>query len=481
MVEGVSKRTTMGACVALLLVSTAAALDETPAPAAEDAAAAVIAPATPQPEAVRQTYLRLMAEKRYTEAAQIAAQLVELDRQSHGERSPQYAASLSALARAQLALGNVAAAADNFRAAIALLERAEGPASPALIEPLVGLGDAYMSNGFYPPANDAYERALLLNHAAAGFYNLEQVQILDGLSESDLALGELADANARQRAQVAIQARRTGDTQQDLVQALYKLARWYNRTGQFEASRQTWQQARAVIRKSGNPADPAQVETMIGEALSYASEGDAPTSVSTLKRALEQLDALPEPDHARRAEVLVTLGDLYVTFGRPRSAHQAYEQAWAELSAEETLSARRDEYFDRPSRITGPRLPRIVDADGREQSVVRSDSAGYAPGYVVARMVVDADGSARDMAIVESEPAGLLDQQVLKALARTAFRPRLADGTATASEDVQFRHEFRYPRPASVAPTETGPDPAPAGDKGAPIGYPTEGDDHRGD
>ncbi len=469
-----------GACAALLIGGAARAQDPATATVPEASTESPVQPPAQtaaeeeQTESARRTYLRLIGEKRYAEAAEIAAQLVERIRQLHGARSPQHTASLTDLGNAQLHLGNLADAENNFRAAIALIEQADGPASPRLIEPLIGLGHTFMRGGFYPPANDAYERALLLNHAAAGFYNLEQGPILDGLSESYLALGRLADANARQRVQVGIQERRSGGAHPDVAQALYKLARWYNRTGQYAESREAWQQARRVIREAGGPGDPAQVEAMIGEALSYANEGDAPASVSTLKRALDLLDAQPEADRARRAEVLVTLGDLYIAFRRPKSARQQYERAWAELSAEEALSARRDEYFSQPSRITGPRLPDIVGADGREQAAPRTGSAGFAPGFVVARMNVDADGSARDAVVIESEPPGLLDEQVLRALAGTAFRPRLADGTAVASEDVQFRHEFRYPREAGNTPADAASDPSPAGDKGGPIAYPGE-------
>ena len=46
-----------------------------------------------------------------------------------------------------------------------------------------------------------------------------------------------------------------------------------------------------------------------------------PTSVALLKRALDLLDA--EPDHLKRAEVLVELGDPYILNGQPRSARPA--------------------------------------------------------------------------------------------------------------------------------------------------------------
>ena len=101
----------------------------------------------------------------------------------------------------------------------------------------------------------------------AGFYNLEQLPILDGLSESYLALDKLEQANARQRYQVMVRQRRSGPDSRETVPALYKLARWYNRTGQYEQARAAYQSARRVLRQNGGDNDPAVVDTLIGEAI----------------------------------------------------------------------------------------------------------------------------------------------------------------------------------------------------------------------
>lgn len=479
------RRCSVAAALALLGTQVAPAQDEPAAQAPVEAAptATPELPAAPADEGARrdaaeQTLVRLIEEKRYAEAVEIAAQIVDLATRLHGGQSLELADPLTNLATAQMNQGDLVNAESNYRAAITLIERADGPGSPRLANPLVGLAETYMRGGLYQQANDAYKRALQINHAAAGFYNLEQLRIRDGLSESYLGLDKLSQANAQQRIQVAIQRRRSGANSPDVTPALYKLGRWYNRTGQYVESREAYQEARRIIRDAKGDDDPALVDALIGEALSYGNEGAVPASVSTLRRALDVLDAQPEPDHLKRAEVLVALGDLHIVFRRPGAAHERYAEAWKELSTDQSLTEQRDVYFGRPSRITGPRLPEVVGAEGLDQAGPRDGSA-IASGFVLARFVVDAEGAARDAVIIESDPPGMLDEKVLRALAGTTFRPRLVEGQIVATEGVQFRHDFRYLRSAKP-PQRPAPGSAPAGEKGEPIVYPGQSDEPAG-
>jgi tetratricopeptide (TPR) repeat protein len=336
--------------------------------------------------------------------------------------------------------------------------------------------------GLYPQADEAYKRALQTNHVAAGFYNLEQMKILDGLSESYLGLDKLGQANAQQRAQVAIQERRSGENSRDLVPALDKLGRWYNRTGQYPESRAAYQSARRIIRETGGDSDPAMVDALLGEALTYENEGAMPAAASALKRALDLLAARPGENQLKRAEVLVALGDHYNVTRQFRSARQRYAQAWQELSGDDALLSQREEYFRAPTRISGPRLPEFVGADGKETQGPRNAPVEFAEGIVVATLTVSPDGQAIDTAIIESDPPGLLDKQLLRTMAASAFRPQLVDGSGVPSPGIQFRHPFRYQRPSPERP-EVRAEPAaePTGEKGKRIGYPGQPDGADGD
>lgn len=420
-----------------------------------------------------------MEEKRYTEAVATATRVVELTQALHPEPGLELAAPLTNLGTARMYSGDLDGAQAAYARAIDLIERHDGVASIRLVNPLTGLGEARLRAGQYLAATEAYERALQVNHAASGFYNLEQIPMLDGLSEAFLRLEKLDHANARQRSQLSIQRRHAPDDPGAQAQALQKLGRWYARTGQQQSAQAAFQEARRILRKDGGGDDPRMVDALLDEAMSYESEGELPMAATALKRALGLVDAQPVVDHAKRAEVLVALGDLQIVARQPRTARQSYIEAWQELSGgDDALLAARDAYFARPQRISGPPLPEVVDASGNVRPAAALGRVGHEQGLVVAALTVTAQGRVSDARIIESTPTGLLDQQLLRALAASAFRPAMADGQPVDQPDTPFRHSFLY------APTGKG-DAGPASRrKGGRIAYPgaasAAGDDDAG-
>lgn len=449
--------------------SSPSAAAQTIPPGDVDAVAAPPGPAA-QREAAQQTFLRLMDEKRYAEAVTTAAHVVELTQLLHTEPGLGLAAPLANLGTAQLRSGDLDSAQAAYTQAIDLIERHDGIASTRLINPLTGLGEARLRAGLYLPAAEAYERALQVNHAASGFYNLEQILILDGLSEAFLGLEKFDRANVRQRSQITIHRRHAPDDHEALAQALQKLGRWYTRTGQQQAAQTAFQDARRALRKQGGAYDPRMIDTLLGEAMSYESEGELPMAATVLKRALDLVDAQPVMDHARRAEVLVALGDLQIVARQPRAARQHYIDAWQALSGhDESLLATRDTYFARPQRIGGPRLPEVVDSGGKARPAAALGQLEHEQGLVVAALTVTTQGRVTDARIIESTPSGLLDKQFLRALDGSAFRPAMIDGQPVDQPDTQFRHSFRF-SPADMADAGQA-DPA-TRRKGGRIAYP---------
>lgn len=437
-----------------------------------DAPTAAPAPAAPAPadrrEAIQAQFVRLTEDKRYGEAIVLATQVLELTTQLYGEKSIELATPLSNLATAQMHNGDLTAAESNYQAAIALIEKSEGILSTRLVNPLVGLGATYYRAGLYSQSMEAYERALRVNHAERGFYNLDQLKIRDGLTETYLGMDKLDDANFQQQTQLAIHRRRFGPNSPELVPAIEKLARWYDRTGQYPDAQLQRANAKRILRETKGPQDPALADILLDEAKSYESQALLPLAAGALQAAIEIIDAQPSRDYRKRAEVLVALGDLNLAYGKAKTARAKYVEAWKDLSASDDLLAERDGHFARPRRISGRLLDRIAGGDDREPSA-RPPPDALLPGYVVVTMAVDEDGRVTDPRIIESEPPGLMDEHVLGVLAGSRFRPRMSEGAVVASPDALFRHDFSYTK--QFAATRGG-DGVDAGSKGKPIAYP---------
>lgn len=443
--------------------SSAAGTEAPPADLARDAAATR--------DAAQQTFLRLIDEKRYEEAVGIGAQVVELTRRMHGDDSLELVTPLTNLGTAQMGHGDLLAAEASYRQAVAIVERRDSLVSPRLVNPLVGLGAIYARGGLYAQAVEAYQRALHTSHASEGFYNLGQIRIRDGLSEGFLGMGELAKANSQQRIQLTIHRRHAPDDRAAQAQAMQKLGRWYNRTGQYQESRAAFQESRRIIHDSSGDSDPGMVDSYLGEALAYGNEGAMPAAAAVLKRGLDLVDSQPTVDHRKRAQVLVALGDLYSAARQPRAARQRYVDAWQDLSGDDALLDDRDRYFAQPLRIGGPVLPDAVDADGR--ALASAKRGAGSEGVVVAALTVSADGRAADARIIESTPPGLMDQQMLRMLDAAAFRPAMEDGVPVDRADVQLRHAFRYPQlPAGRGDVPLQAPGTGSGGEDRPLAYP---------
>jgi tetratricopeptide (TPR) repeat protein len=441
-----------------------------PPPAPEAPAPAAEATLLQRRDAAQEQFVRLADEKRYEEALTLATQIVDLTVQVYGDRSIELAGPLTNLATVQMRRGDLTAAEANYQSSITLIERAEGILSPRLINSLIGLGATYNRAGLYGQATEAYQRALRVNHAEQGFYNRDQFKIRDGLTETYLGLEKLDQANFQQQTQLAIERRRYGDDSAELVPAIEKLARWYDRTGQYVESRLQWANARRILRETKGPNDPGLVDILIGESQSYQGEAFLPSAVRSLKDALEILDAQPTPDHLKRAEVLVSLGDLYLAVNRANSAREHYLQAWDDLSGNDELLAKRDDYFARPRRISGQRLDTV--AGDKTGTGPRTRPEAFATGYVVANLAVDEDGRVREPKVIESDPAGFMDAYLLDVLGGSRFRPRIDDGKVVVSEGVVFRHDFQYAKGLAASRSDKTTEDGKESDRGEPIAYP---------
>ena len=430
--------------------------------------APVSATAAERRSAAYQRMLRLLDEDRPADAVPAAFEVVELTRELEGDDNAALLTPLTNLATAQLRAGDLLAAGNNYSAAVTLVEKHEGIVSPQLVTPLMGLGRTYMQAGQFVQATESFERALHVNHVNQGFYNLDQLPVHDALTESYLGQKDFEKANFHQESQLQIMAHRLGKESPELLPALSRLGDWYEQTGQVLSARLVRQDMVRRIAATGGENDPAMVEPLIAIASSYRQQALQspvadpmqepetlfPMSSVVLRKALNIVDQQPEPDPVQRARVLVEFGDLYRIWGKRNSSGEAYDEAWQTLSGDKKYAVQRDGFFARPMRLFWNPPPRIYPASARNLP----PGSKLESGYVVVRYSVDAMGRVSSAEVMESDPAGLIDQSVLNAVRRSLYRPRYVDGAAAPAEGLSLRHEFSYRIEPEAAPPPDVPD-----------------------
>ncbi len=257
----------------------------------------------------------------------------------------------------------------NYQAAIAILEKHAGFLSMRLVNPLVGLGETYIRGEQYVLATEAYEKALHINHVNEGFYNPEQTTIRDGLTEGYLGLQDIEQANLHQDAQVYAKQRRLGANSPEVVDALTKLGRWYERSGQAEQARLAYQNAARLLEKTdgdnAHGADrPAAGDRRHLPAAGPAASGSGLNPLPCIADVHEQHDAAKGPGRGR-AEATTGPVATRARTRRTRRPLPALGQAEhgvnplqgclaGTLGETRTWKRMRDQYFAEPSRIIGP-------------------------------------------------------------------------------------------------------------------------------
>jgi tetratricopeptide (TPR) repeat protein len=365
-------------------------------------------------------------------------------RVNYGEESIEAALAQIKVANAQQKSADHPAAVDSFEQSIRRIEAVEGIVSPKLVSPLMGLAASLNTLGAFDRGLITYQRALRLNHVDNGLYNEQQLPIRDRLTETYMALGEQDDAEFQQEIQVVILQQEYGNNPDKVIPAMYKLAGWYQRTNQPQKQAYQYQTAVRMIREQADKDSPNQIEALRELSKIYFRMNMPAESMRTLKRAYRLNAEASEPDPVLAADIEIQIGDFYSLFGNRNNARQYYKNAWNRLDALGGKEELLDNYFGRPVMLEGPAFPDVYPMNSSTAEMLVQQPERFREGYVMAEFNVEANGRVRDIRIIESAPAALIDKRVRIVLARQRYRPRFVAGEPIASNGERFRHPFNY-------------------------------------
>jgi len=362
-------------------------------------------------------------------------QRIDSTTQQYGKNSLPTAEAYSDLADAQRHAGQHEQATQNYMAAIEIYRAVDGPFTPLAIPLFMNLGDNYRDAHDGLNAITAYSEARTVNRRIYGLLNEAQLPIIDKMSATLLELNRPVEAEAQQVEALRLAERTWPPESDQTLAAIYKYAAWLGDRGLFQFERDQYDRARRIIEEHYGKKDVRLVTPLLGVGNSFRNQRTPEgQGIGALQEAVEILVAQPTKDSLAVATALRDVGDWQVAFDRVGYSGAEYRRAWQLLGEVPDGDRLRREWFTGPVFVLRePIVMRALSEDPKAPS-----------GHVLVRFDLDRNGITSNVAIVESEPAGLLDETVLRQVKRSRFRPQLADGEIVSTPGLGLRLTFQY-------------------------------------
>ncbi len=380
----------------------------------------------------------LLRSERFEEALPVGEQMLELTVQEFGERHRETATAHYRLANAQYGARLFDDAELNYLLAIEIFREIEGPYGESLLDPLLALGDNYYYARLFANAVSIYTEARNVNRRVFGLLNTDQVDIIDRVSASLLQLNRLEEAEEQQQAALNLIQRIHGEDSLEYLDALYGYARWLRQVNNFMKERDQYTRATTLIRQNFGRNSIHLVRPLRETANSFRAQRiGAPQGAQALAQAMDLAQSQENVDRLVMAELLRDFGDWQTAFvgpGGDRDGSGQYVQAWELLGNLENGDALREQWFGG--------LQFVLSQPVSQRGMSYAENA--VTGYVQLRFDLDELGRPRNVEVVDSNPPGFKDDDIVRAVTRKRLRPHIVDGAVVAVEDLALRFNFRY-------------------------------------
>jgi tetratricopeptide (TPR) repeat protein len=404
----------------------------------------------------------------FAAALPLASRVVDMTRSQYGADSPELANPLSNLATTYLRMREFGLALDTYRQALTLLDLQGDATDPKLVRPLHGMGAALRGLDRSEEAIAVLKRAVDITRNRDGLFAAGQLLILSPLIDSYMATGRFEDAGREQQYAYTVAEAAYGKDDLRLLGPLDSYGRWNETVGRFTAARLL--HARAVqLADAAAPNSVKAVDGLRGIARSYrlaflhgeteeaaAEANSLPTTLGNsaitrvisapstegeraLRNALQRLEG-GGTVAALRGEVLIDLGDWYLTAGAENRALASYREAWPEL-----VAGGNTRLLATPVAVVY-RPPNMAVSRGTEDADV------FDVRDVEVRLSIAATGAVRDAIVSNPAPASeAAERALILAVKRASWRPAFSNGEPVAVTD-HVLHERLYVRRPNPAP-----------------------------
>jgi TonB family protein len=362
-------------------------------------------------------------------------QRVDSTTRQFGRNSLPAAEAYADLADAARRAGQHDVATQNYLTAIEIYRAVDGAFTPLAIPLLVKMGDNYREARDGLNAVTAYSEARTVTRRVYGLLSEQQLPMLDKLSATLLDLNRPVEAEAQQQEALRVAGRTWPPESDEGLAAVYRYARWLHDRGLFQLERDQYETARRIIMEHYGKKDLRLATPLLGIGNSFRTQRTPVVEgQGAIEEALQILVAQPARDPLAIATALRDLGDWQVAFDRVGYSGTEYRRAWQLLGEVPNGDALRRQWFNEPVFVL------------REPIILRnlSEDPNAPSGHVLVRFDVDRSGISSNVKIVESDPAGLMDEAVSRQIKRSRFRPQMTDGEIVNGEALGLRLTFQY-------------------------------------
>ena len=180
------------------------------------------------------------------------------------------------------------------------------------------------------------------------------------------------------------------------------------------------------------------VETYKNLSFSHRREGvDLFQSTNPLKEALEAIDLMENPDLSLKFEVLLDLGDTYISYGRILAAKKVYLECWELINQDNSMRETIEDRFSKPVRVRNVEIPKTYPLPPIGEEIGET-----IPGLISINYDVDENGQTINIEVIESNPEGIIDREALKIIDRVIYRPRYSEAEAQSTEGLNISHQY---------------------------------------
>jgi len=368
-----------------------------------------------------------------------------------------------------------------YQASITALEQDHGAYHDQLSQELLGLGLSYRNQGQHSEAIAVFKRSLHISRINQGLHNSNQLPILELIIETNTALSAWEALDQNYHYLYWVNLRNYGANDPRFLPVLDRVGRWHLNAYDLQSKGSgiehlldadaLYSHAVRLIEAHFRMESPRLIDALYGVALANyqlaAHAGDTNNIQNTgpsygsgdrRSRLIKQEEARQELIYssyrkgkkaiqrivdiytnnpwmpaAAHANALMHLGDWYLLFNKSSTAMKHYEQAQALVNRNSIDNVDVNNLLAHPRSLPAMQFPLPYKQEKDENE-----------SYVIASFDVTKTGKAKNIRIIESNPADStsLHRRAKKTIKSSRFRPRFENGEPVATSDVNVRYVF---------------------------------------